>query len=389
MKILYVGHTYTVSANHAKIRALAQLPDVEIALITPQGWRGPLYVNSTDRLTDVSNVKHHIVKAFGLGKEGAYFYHPSLAKIVRAFQPDIIHVEQGAYALSYIQILLIARRWVPAARAVFFTWWNLPYTAGGIKSVAERYNLAHSAGAIAGNREAADILRDHGFDGAITVLPQLGVDLAADIAPRRRVASASLHVGYVGRIEPEKGVGDLLEAVLGSEADMHLSFVGAGSVLEQLKARSHGLANIAFFPAIRNEKVPEYLTELDVLVLPSRSTPQWVEQFGHILIEAMAMGVTVVGSTSGEIPNVIGDAGRIFPEGDVESLRRTLEGLATNEDERLALASAAIARVRERFTNDVIARRQFDFYKLVLREGRSVSDGLEYSDRPKEEFSLV
>ena len=48
MKILYVGHTYTVRANQAKIAALAQCPNVEITLVTPHAWRGPLYANRAD-----------------------------------------------------------------------------------------------------------------------------------------------------------------------------------------------------------------------------------------------------------------------------------------------------------------------------------------------------
>jgi len=48
------------------------------------------------------------------------------------------------------------------------------------------------------------------------------------------------------------------------------------------------------------------MNSLDVLVLPSRSRSFWKEQFGRVLIEAMACGVPVIGSSSGEIPNVIG-----------------------------------------------------------------------------------
>ena len=61
--------------------------------------------------------------------------------------------------------------------------------------------------------------------------------------------------------------------------------------------------------------VPRHLRALDALVLPSESTPLWKEQFGHVLIEAMACGVPVVGSDSGAIPEVIGEAGLLFPGG--------------------------------------------------------------------------
>ena len=63
-------------------------------------------------------------------------------------------------------------------------------------------------------------------------------------------------------------------------------------------------------------------------MLPSRAMPNWQEQFGRVLIEAMACAVPVVGSDSGEIPNVIGDAGLVFPEDDVEALAQQLQRLS-------------------------------------------------------------
>ncbi len=68
----------------------------------------------------------------------------------------------------------------------------------------------------------------------------------------------------------------------------------------------------------------------DVFVLPSLSRPNWLKQFGRVLIEAMACGVPVIGSTCGEIPNVLGEAGLIFPEGQVEALAACLCALLTN-----------------------------------------------------------
>src|SRR6266404_1736577 len=108
MKILYVGHTYTVRANHAKIAALAKQPGVEITLVTPHGWRGPLYSNEAEPFDHslAPNVKHRIIRAFFIGKEGVYVFSPTIFALIARLKPDIVHVEQGAYALSYAQILL-------------------------------------------------------------------------------------------------------------------------------------------------------------------------------------------------------------------------------------------------------------------------------------------
>jgi L-malate glycosyltransferase len=369
VKILYIGHTYTVHANHAKIAALAREPNVEIVLITPPGWRGPLYNNTTDSFdTSIApNVVHTIVPAYFIGKESGYCYGPALFRIVRQFQPDIIHVEQGSHALSYAQTLLAARLFSPRSKSLFFTWWNLPYRLRGLKWMAERFNIARSEAAIVGNSAARTILQAHGFRGSVHVLPQLGIDCACTI--RTRSDSDSFTIGYAGRITKEKGVLDLIEAAahMPSKDKARLYFVGSGDVLDEAKrlAAYHGIAFLHHAP-VRNDELPKHLAKMDVLVLPSRTTSQWVEQFGHILLEAMAAGVPVVGSSSGEIPNVIGDAGYIFPEGDVLSLAARLDTLVLDREEWGRLSRAGMLRVATQFTNTIIAEKQIEIYKSLL-----------------------
>jgi glycosyltransferase involved in cell wall biosynthesis len=82
----------------------------------------------------------------------------------------------------------------------------------------------------------------------------------------------------------------------------------------------------------------------------------------------MSCGVPVVGSNSGEIPNVIGDAGVVVPEGDVEALRDALGCLARQLEERDALARAGRARVLDHFTQEQVARKLAGVYRLTLAE---------------------
>jgi glycosyltransferase involved in cell wall biosynthesis len=101
-------------------------------------------------------------------------------------------------------------------------------------------------------------------------------------------------------------------------------------------------------------------------VLPSRSRPNWVEQFGRVLIEAMACGVPVVGSDCGEIPNVVGDAGLIFPEGDVEALRECLARLMREGDLWADLSRRGRERVLAHFTQAQIAAQTVAVYRRVV-----------------------
>jgi glycosyltransferase involved in cell wall biosynthesis len=106
---------------------------------------------------------------------------------------------------------------------------------------------------------------------------------------------------------------------------------------------------------------------MDVLVLPSRTTPQWKEQFGHVLIEAMACGTPVIGSNSGAIPDVIDAAGLLFPEGDVDALAAHLCRLANNPKELHLMSQRGRERVADMYTHERIAEQTMEVYRSVTQ----------------------
>jgi len=105
------------------------------------------------------------------------------------------------------------------------------------------------------------------------------------------------------------------------------------------------------------------------LVLPSVSRLNWVEQFGRVLIEAMACGVPVAGSNCGEIPHVIGDAGLVFPEGEAGALADALAALASDPARRAALAERGRARVLAQFTQAQVAATTARVYREMTQMG--------------------
>jgi glycosyltransferase involved in cell wall biosynthesis len=109
------------------------------------------------------------------------------------------------------------------------------------------------------------------------------------------------------------------------------------------------------------------MDRIDILVLPSRTSAQWKEQFGLVLVQAMASAVVVVGSTCGAIPDVIGNAGIVFPEGNEKALAMSLQALTECADHRERLAQAGIARAREWYLNAKIAERYLLFWTGLCR----------------------
>jgi glycosyltransferase involved in cell wall biosynthesis len=122
---------------------------------------------------------------------------------------------------------------------------------------------------------------------------------------------------------------------------------------------------VRFEPTIPSAGMPQYYRELDCLALPSRTTTNWKEQFGRVLIEAMATGVPVVGAQSGEIPSVIGDAGLTFREDDVDELRARLRELQQSREWRELFGGMGRARVLAHFTMQQVANRTLDVYRSL------------------------
>jgi glycosyltransferase involved in cell wall biosynthesis len=179
-------------------------------------------------------------------------------------------------------------------------------------------------------------------------------------------------IGYAGRLVEEKGIHLLLQALAGLNGPWKLRLIGSGPYAAELKGLSSQLGiseRVLFELWTSSAEMPAWLNQLDVLVLPSLTRRNWKEQFGRVLIEAMACEVPVVGSSSGEIPHLIGDAGMVFPEGDVTALREALSRLMNDDRLCAALGRRGRNRVLELYTQQRVASRTYDIYREVLGAG--------------------
>jgi glycosyltransferase involved in cell wall biosynthesis len=153
------------------------------------------------------------------------------------------------------------------------------------------------------------------------------------------------------------------------DTNWRLAIVGDGPERAQLGALANALGigeQVDFLGQRASTQMPDVYPTFDALVLPSLTRPNWKEQFGRVLIEAMACGVPVIGSDCGEIPNVIGDAGLIFPEGDISALRDSIACLLADSKQRARYAEAGRQRVLTEFTQAQIAAATHRVYREIL-----------------------
>jgi len=385
MKILVASHTYIVDLNCEKLRALAQLePGIQIRVVVPKRWKpGGVQTKIVEtQYRDEGALKIVPIANFSQNHQGLLTFGADLISQMHQFRPQIIQVEQGSRSLAYTQMIILNQLLGIKAKNIFFTWWNLPYTLKFPVSLLEKYNLHHSHGIIAGNQDGAEILGDRGYQGKIKVMPQLGVDeklftpkSQPELAAKLGIYQGEFVVGFVGRFVPEKGLLTLLQALIGlRDYPWKLLLLGRGElrdILVKIIEENNLQERVIMVESVPHNQVPNYINLMSTLVLPSETTSKvktltsvgWKEQFGHVLIEAMACQVPVIGSNSGEIPHVIGDAGLIFPEGDIQALANCILQLRQNPDLAQRLGVMGYKTAMRKYTNTALAKQQLEFYQ--------------------------
>jgi glycosyltransferase involved in cell wall biosynthesis len=355
-----------VASYRPKLDALARRPDVELTVVVPPRWKEP------DRVQELEPgpTPGYDLVVEPLLFDGSFHTHcyPRLARRLRAVRPDVLYVEEEPYNVATAHATWLAAR--HGIRTVCFTWQNLERRYPFPFSAIERATLHRIDHLACGSTASEAVWRAKGYTGSASIV-QSGVDLGALAAPSDR-PPRPFTVGYVGRLVEAKGV-DVLVGAFAAAAlpdDARLLLAGDGAARADLEARVRRLG-IAPRTELRrwapSAQVPSLLHQLDVLVLPSRTRPNWKEQFGRVLVEAMAAGVAVVGSDSGAIPDVIADAGLVVAEGDERALAAALERLAGDPELRADLARRGRQRARDHYSHEQIAAQMLDACRAARR----------------------
>ncbi|MEX1248245.1 MAG: glycosyltransferase family 4 protein [Anaerolineales bacterium] len=163
--------------------------------------------------------------------------------------------------------------------------------------------------------------------------------------PIVRTTSKKFRIGYVGRLEPQKNLSALLEAITGM--DVELSLVGQGSQLDMLSTQAkQSKANARFAGKIPNRELPQFLNSCDLFVLPSL-----YEGHPKSLLEAMACGLPVIGTRVPGIQELITDGENgLLCDTDAGSLRSAIQRAIDGSDLRDAVGKKARRHVEDNFS---------------------------------------
>jgi len=173
---------------------------------------------------------------------------------------------------------------------------------------------------------------------------------------------------YSGRLIREKGLLDLVRA-MAALPNTVLVLVGEGPERTRLEAAARAQRitdRIRFVGAVGYGEMARFYAAADMFCLPSVPAPYWQEQFGMVLVEAMACGIPVVTTATGSIPEVVGDAASVVPPYAPDQLAAALGSLREDPQRRASLVEAGLQRVAERYDAERVAASIGDIYRRLL-----------------------
>lgn len=178
-----------------------------------------------------------------------------------------------------------------------------------------------------------------------------------------------LNLLYVGRLDPEKGVATIINALRGFPAakKVHLRILGTGSQKQQLQAMARKVttAQIDFEGQASITDVQAAMQWSHVVLVPSLVTERWMEQWGRVPIEAILSGRLCLVSNSGELPHLSPIPGTVFAPGDSDDLRRVVMDLTASQEQMQSVISQQYANA-QRFDALTLATQVDELWSAAL-----------------------
>lgn len=363
MRILRVYHGGRDPAHRMRERALVA-QGVEVILVIPARWPDsgaePVLSEEPFRMVELDTRRPGDVNRHLHADDRA------VRALLAETRPDVLDIHEEPVGL-------VARQWLRAAPpdlpVVLYTAQNIDKRFPPPFAQHERTALTRARALYPCSRQAASVARGKGFEGRIDVLP-LGYDPGVIRLGAQSLCDPVLTLGLVGRLVPEKGVRDAVRvlAAVREHRPARLLLVGAGPELEPAMALADDVGvrdAVDVRPWVGIPELAHLYREMHVMLVPSRATRTWAEQFGRVIVEGQASGAVVAGYDSGSIPEVAGEAGLLVPESDVTALAHEVSQLVTQESEFERRRAAGLDRSQDRRWSDV-ARRQADLYAAVM-----------------------
>jgi glycosyltransferase involved in cell wall biosynthesis len=378
-RVLLISHTCQSPAEgQPKAELLHAMPDIDLRVLIPDRWkhygqwRSVKFIQQAQAHYQVGNVRW---PWFGPAQFYLHYY-PELPRILREFQPEVIDLWEEPWGLVSAHAVWLRDRMLPGTKIISETEQNINRTLPPPFEQFRRYTLKHADFVIGRSREALEITRIKGYNGPGEVVPN-AVDcnlfVPMDRITCRREAGLAdwcgdedFVVGYAGRLVEEKGLADLVAAIAECPREVKLLLVGDGPFKAALEMQMGQLSiadRMRIIPGVPLQKLAVLMNSMNVFALASRTTATWKEQFGRVIIEAHACAIPVIGSNSGAIPDVVGEAGLVVPESDPAALSAAIKKLNADRQGAMAMGRRGYERVQKEFSWERVAEQMARIYR--------------------------
>jgi glycosyltransferase involved in cell wall biosynthesis len=361
--LVVVSHPNVVPHNQLVYLRLAEL-GWEMKLIVPNRWADEY---SADGFTP--RPLRDFVGTFArvrVARPGAiqrHFYITRPSWWLGRWRPDALFLEQEPFSVPALQ-------WGFAAERLGIPWGvqgdeNLDRPFARPAIWIRRWVMPRADYFAARSPAAARMLARWGARAPVAVVPHTIPEWPLG----QRPTDDPFTIGFAGRLVRAKGIDDLIAAVRALEFRFRLLVVGDGPLRAQLERADLGNGRLELHTGMRSDDMPDLYRQMDVLVLPSRTTTTWAEQFGKVLCEALLCGTPVIGSSSGEISWVIETTGGglVFPEGDAAALAKMIGDLSNDDHARRELAARGLEGVWQHFSPRVAAGALDELIRSAIR----------------------
>jgi phosphatidylinositol alpha-mannosyltransferase len=280
---------------------------------------------------------------------------------LRSFAPEVVHVHEPVVPGPSLAALIMGPR--PVVGTFHRSGADFAYRAYG-HLVAPWVRRLDAVFAVSEEAKATALACVGRLAGVIEVIPN-GVEVRGYESVEPWPAKAPT-VAFVGRHEPRKGLGILLDAFGSLPDSTRLWVMGSGPETPALQSRYAAQRRIEWLGVVDDEERAARLKGADVLVAPSIGG----ESFGVVLLEAMAAGTAVVASDLPGYRLAGGGAARLVPAGDPAALAKAVGGVLLDDAERARLADRGRQRASECDMAGV-ADSYRDAYARLGRQARS------------------
>jgi glycosyltransferase involved in cell wall biosynthesis len=373
IRVLTIGHSYVVAENRAVVREVARDPQLDVTVAAPIAFRSGLGPIELQPEPAESNLElKGLAARFTQWAQIFAYARRGLATLIEKGAFDVVDAWEEPYIYAGYQIARAMKE--SDAALCFRTFQNIDKRYPYPFSHFERAVRQRAQGWIAGGNLVFESMIRRGYPKERGRVMAPGVDLDAfkPFTPERKQAVARELgllppiVAYVGRLTHAKGIDLMMRAMdaVGGSTPWSLLVLGAGPMESNLRnwAAARGWSDRVQVRLVPHRDIPAYLGAADLLLAPSQTGPRWREQFGRMMIEAFACGVPVLGSDSGEIPYVIGDAGKVLPENNADSWATAIVEVLGSAELRAAMARRGFERVPA-FSVATVARQYNAYYR--------------------------